>query len=121
VRRRVSDWVLVARVSTTVAEHWNVGRLVDGPRPAATRGRGRPDQPLVPGWVVVSTAVVAPPKHKQNPGTVRERAKRAKAHAQHRAHQQGRKTQPPRATAQRYAQTWVRFTTAPTAGQAVAE
>jgi hypothetical protein len=84
-------------------------------------GRGRPDQPLVPGWVVVSTAVVAPPKHKQNPGTVRERAKRAKAHAQHRAHKQGRKTKPPSATAQRYAQSWVLFTTAPTVGQAVAE
>jgi hypothetical protein len=82
-------------------------------------GRGRPDQPLVPGWVVVSAAVVAPPKHKQNPGTARERAKRA--HAQHRAHKQGCKTKPPSATAQRYAQTWVLFTTAPTVGQAVAE
>src|SRR2546426_12055911 len=82
-------------------------------------GRGQPDQPLVPGWVVVSAAVVAPPKHKQNPGTVRERARRAKAHAQHRAHKQGRKTTPPSATAQRYAQTWVLFTTAPTVAQAV--
>ena len=51
--------------------------------------------------------VAAPPKHKQNPGTARERAKRAKAHAQHRAHKQGRKTTPPSAVAQRYAQTWV--------------
>ena len=76
---------------------------------------------MVPGWVVVSTAVVAPPKHKQNPGTARERAQRAKAHAQHRAHKQGRKTKPPSATAQRYAQTWVLFTTAPTVSQAVAE
>jgi hypothetical protein len=84
-------------------------------------GRGRPDQPLVPGWVVVSTAVVAPPKHQQHPGTVRERAKRAKAHAQHRAHQQGRKTTPLSAPAQRYAQSWVLCTTAPTVGQAVAE
>jgi len=93
---------------------------MDGQRTVATMGRGRPDQPLVPGWVVVSAAVVAPPKHKQNPGTVRERAKRAKAHAQHRAHKQGRKTKPPSATAQRYAPTWVLFTTAPTVGQAVA-
>jgi len=84
-------------------------------------GRGRSDQPLVPGWIVVSAALAAPPKHKQNPGTVRERAKRAKAHAQHQAHKQGRKTNPPSAVAQRYAQTWVLFTTAPTVTQAVAE
>jgi Transposase DDE domain len=121
VRLRLSDWVMVARVYATIAEHLVAGRLVDGPRTAATMGRGRPAQPLVPGWVVVSAAVVAPPKHKQNPGTVRERAKRAKAHAQHRAHKQGRKTKPPSATAQRYAQTWVLFTTAPTVEQAVAE
>ena len=121
VRLRLSDWVMVARVYTTVAEHLRAGRLMDGQRTVATRGRGRPDQPLVPGWVVVSTAVVAPPKPKQNPGTVRERAQRAKAHAQHRAHKQGRKTKAPSATAQRYAQTWVLFTTAPTVGQAVTE
>jgi Transposase DDE domain len=121
VRLRLSDWVMVARVYTTVAAHLVAGRLVDGQRTAATMGRGRPDQPLVPGWVVVSTAVVAPPKHKQNPGTVRERAKRAKAHAHHRAHKQGRKTKPPSATAQRYGQTWVLFTTAPTVAQAAAE
>jgi len=60
------------------------------------------------------------PKPKQNPGTARERAKRAKAHAQHRAHKQGRQTKPPRTTAQRSAQTWGLFTTAPTVGQAVA-
>jgi hypothetical protein len=75
----------------------------------------------VPGWVVVSAAVAAPPRHKQNPGTARERAKRAKAHAQHRAHQRGRTTTPPSPTVQRYAQTWVLFTTAPTVAQAVAE
>jgi hypothetical protein len=84
-------------------------------------GCRRPAQPLVRGWVVVSAAVAALPKHKQNPGTARERAKRAKAHAQHRTHKQGRKTKPPSATAQRYAQTWVLFTTAPTVVQAVAE
>jgi IS1 transposase len=38
---------------------------------------------LVAGWVVVSAAVALPPKHKQNLGTVRERAKRTKVHAQH--------------------------------------
>jgi hypothetical protein len=61
------------------------------------------------------------PKHKQNPGTLRERAKRATAHAQHRAHKQGRKTTPPSAAVQRYAQTWVLFSTASTVAQAVAE
>ena len=121
VRLRLSDWVTVARVYATVAEHLAARRLGDGQRTAATMGRGRPAQPLVPGWVVVSTAVVAPPKHKQNPGTVRERAQRAQAHAQHRTHKQGRKTKPPSATAQRYGQTWVLFTTAPTVVQAAAE
>jgi hypothetical protein len=121
VRLRLSDWVTVAGVYAMVAAHLEAGRLVDGQRTAAAMGRGRPDQPLVPGWVVVSTAVAIPPKHKQNPGTVRERAKRAKAHAQHRAHKQGRKTPPPSVAAQRYAQTWILFTTAPTVAQAVAE
>src|SRR5215813_75078 len=121
IRLRLSDWVMVARVYATIAEHLAAGRLVEGQRTAATMGRGRPAQPLVPGWVVVSAAVVAPPKHKRNPGTVRERAKRAKAHAQHRAHKQGRKTKLPSVTAQRYAQTWVLFTTASTVAQAVAE
>jgi Transposase DDE domain len=121
VRLRLSDWVTVAGVYAMVAVHLEAGRLVDGQQTAAAMGRGRPDQPLVPGWVVVSAAVAAPPKHKQNPGTARERAKRAKAHAQHRAHKQGRTTKQPSATAQRYAQTWVLFTTAPTVAQAVAE
>ena len=118
VRLRLSDWVTVEGVYTTVAVHLEAGRLRVGQRTGATMGRGRSAQPLVPGWIVVSAALVVPPKHKQNPGTVRERAKRAKAHAQHRAHKQGRKTPPPSAVAQRYAQTWVLFTTAPTVAQA---
>jgi len=121
MRLRLSDWVTVAGVYAMVAVHLAAGRLMDGQRTAAAMGRGRSDQPLVPGWIVVSTAVATPPKHKQNPGTVRERAKRAKAHAQHRRHKQGRKTTPPSAVAQRYAQTWVLFTTASTVTQAVAE
>jgi hypothetical protein len=121
VRRRWRAWVTVAGVSTMVGEHGAAGRLVVGPRTAAVRGRGRPEQPLVPGWVVVSAAVAAPPRHKHNPGPARERATRAQAQAQHRAHKQGRKTKPPRAAAQRYAQTWVLCTTAPTLEQAVAE
>ncbi len=121
VRLRLSDWVTVRGVYATVATHLAAGRLVVGQRTAAAMGRGRPDQPLVLGWVVVSAAVADLPKYKQNPGTARERAKRARAHAQHRAHKLGRKTKPPSATAQRYAQTWVLFTTAPTVVQAVAE
>jgi hypothetical protein len=121
VRLRLSDWVTVAGVYTMVAAHLAAGRLRDGQRTAAVMGRGRSDQPLVPGWVVVSTAVAPVPRHKHNPGTLRERAKRAKAQAQHRRHKQGRKTPPPSATAQRYAQTWVLFTTAPTVTQAVVE
>jgi hypothetical protein len=121
VRLRLRDWVTVAGVYTMVVEHLDAGRLVAGPRTAAAMGRGGPEQPLVPGWVVVSAAVAAPPRHKQNPGTSREPAKRAQAQAQHRAHKQGRKTKPPSAAVQRYAQTWVLFTTAPTVGPAVAE
>jgi hypothetical protein len=121
VRLRLSDWVTVAGVYATVATHLAAGRLIDGQRTAAAIGCGRSAQPLVPGWVVVSTAVAPVPRHKHNPGTQRERAKRAKRHAQHRRHKQGRKTPPPSATAQRYAHTWVLFTTAPTVTQAVGE
>jgi hypothetical protein len=121
VRLRLSDWVTVGGVYATVAAHLEARRLMDGQWTAAVIGRGRSDQPLVPGAVVVSTVVAPPPPHKQNPGTACERAKRAKAHAQHRAHKQGRTTTPPSAVAQRYVQTWVLFTTAPTVGQAVTE
>lgn len=121
VRLRLSDWATVGGVYTTVADHLQGGRLGVGERTAAAMGRGQSDQPLVPGWVVVSAAVATPPPHKQNAGTAHERAMRAKAHAQHRAHKQGRKTKPPSAVAQRYAQTWVLFTTAPTVVQAVVE
>jgi Transposase DDE domain len=121
VRLRLSDWVTVAGVYAMVSAHLAAGRLVVGRRTAATIGRGTREQPLVPAAIVVSAAVVALPRHKQNPGTARERAKRAKQHAQHRRHKQGRKTSPPSAAAQRYAQTWVLFTTAPTVAQAVAE
>jgi hypothetical protein len=96
-------------------------RLVVRWRAAATIGRGTREQPLVPAAIVVRAAVVTPPRQKQNPGTARERAKRAQHHAQHRQHKPGRKTTPPSAAAQRYAQTWVLCTTAPTVAQAVAE
>lgn len=121
VRLRLSDWVTVAGVYATVADHLDTGRVRVGQRTAATIGRGRPDQPLVPGWVVVSQAVADLPRHKRNPGTARERAARAKRAAQHRRHKQGRKTKAPSAAVQRYAQTWVLLTTAPTVAQAVAE
>jgi hypothetical protein len=120
VRLRLSDWGTVAGVYAIVATHLEAGRLMDGQRTAAVMGRGQSDQALVPGGVVVSTVVPPVPRHKHNPGTRRERAQRAKAHAQHRRHKQGRQTSPPSATAQRYAHTWVLFTTAPTVAQAVA-
>jgi hypothetical protein len=121
VRLRLSDWVTVAGVSAMVSTHRVARRLVVGQRTAATIGRGTQPQPLVLGAIVVSAAGTAPPRHKQNPGTARERAQRAQQHAQHRQHQPGRKTSPPSAVAQRYAQTWVLCTTAPTVAQAVAE
>src|SRR5215471_6776377 len=121
VRVRLSDWVTVDRVYAPVSAHLVAGRLVVGQRMAATLGRGTVEQPLVPAAIVVSAAVMTPPRHKHNPGTARERAQRAKQHAQHRKHTHGRKTTPPSAAAQRYAQTWVLFTTAPTVGQAVTE
>jgi hypothetical protein len=121
VRLRLSDWVTVAGVYAKVADHLVAGRLRHGQRTAAMMGRGRPDQPWAPGWIVVSATVATLPRHKRNPGTLRERAKRAKAHLRHRTHKQGHKTKPPSATAQRYAQTWVLFTTAQTVRQAVCE
>lgn len=121
VRLRLRDWVTVAGVYAMVSAHLEAGRLVEGQRVAATMGRGTPAQPVVAGAIVVNAVVAPLPPHKQNPGTARERSKRAKAHAQHRKHKQGRKTKPPSATAQRYAQTWVLFTTAATVAQAVAE
>jgi hypothetical protein len=121
VRLRLSDWVTVDKVYATVSAHLTARRLVVGQRTAAMIGRGPVEQPLVPAAIVVSAAVVTPPRHKQNPGTVRERAHRAKQHAQHRQHKQGRKTKPPSAVAQRYAHPWVLFTTAATVAQAVAE
>ena len=117
-RVRLSDWVTGAGVYPTGAAHLEAGRLRVGPRTGATMGRGRSAQPWGPGWIVGSAALVVPPKHKQPPGTGRERAKRAKAQAQHRAHKQGRKTPPPRAVAQREAQPWGLCTTAPPVAQA---
>jgi Transposase DDE domain len=119
VRLRLSDWVTVGKVYAMVVDHLEAGRLGVERRTMATMGCGRPDQPRGPGWIVVSAAVAAPPPHKQNPGTLRERAARARRHAQHRQHKRGRKTTPPSAAVRRYAQTWVLFTTAPTVAQAV--
>jgi hypothetical protein len=121
IRLRLSDWVTVASVYAMVADHLEAGRLVDGQRTAAIIGRGQSDQSLMSSWVVVSTVVALPPTYKQNPGTIRERVKRAKVHAQHRAHKQGRKTTPTSAVAQRSAHTWLLFTVTSTAVQAAAE
>ena len=119
VRLRLSDWVTVAAVYAPVRDHLDAGRLLVGRRTPAAIGRGTRRQPLVPAAIVVSDAVATPPKHKQHPGTAKERAARAKAQAQHRKHKRGRKTTAPSASAQRYAQTWVLFTTAATVAQAV--
>ena len=121
IRLRLSEWRTVGGVYAPVAQHLEAGRLGVGRRTPARLGRGTPALPLVPAWVVVNAVPAALPKHKRNPGTARERAARAKAHAQHRAHKQGRKTKPPSAVARRYAQTWVLFTTAATVHQAVTE
>lgn len=121
LRLRLSDWVRIAGVYAKVLEHLAAGRLRVGQRTVATVGTGHPTQPLVRAWVVVSAAVVTPPRHKQNPGTHREQLARARRHARHRQHKRGRKTTPPSALAQRYAQTWVLFSTAPTKTQAVRE
>ena len=49
VRLRLSDWVTVRGVYATVANHLGARRLIDGQRTVAVMGRGRSDQPLVPG------------------------------------------------------------------------
>jgi len=48
VRLRLSDWLTVGGVYATVAQHLDAGRLAAGQRTAASIGRGRPGQPLVP-------------------------------------------------------------------------
>jgi DDE family transposase len=121
IRLRLSDWVRIAGVYAKVVEHLAAGRLRVGQRTVATVGNGHPTQPLVRGWVVVSAAVAPPPRHKRNPGTQREQLARARRHACHRQHKRGRKTTPPSTLAQRYAQTWILFSTAPTKTQAVRE
>ena len=86
VRLRLSARVTVRGVYDKVSEHVVAGRLRHGQRTAATIGRGQSGQPWVLGWVVVSATMATLPRHKRNPDTLRERAKRAKAHLQHRAH-----------------------------------
>ena len=98
------------------------GRLRVGHRAVATVGHGQPTQPLGRGWVVLSAAVAAPPRHKQNPGTQRERLLSAPGTTRviaNLSEDAGRL--PPARLAQRYAQTWVRFSTAPTKALAVRE
>jgi hypothetical protein len=103
------------------AAHGEAGRRMGGQRTTAALGRGRLAPPLGPGWGVVRAAVVVSPQPKQTPGTERERTKRAKAQAPHRARPSGRHPPPPRAPAQRSAQPWVWCTTAPTGAHAGAE
>lgn len=113
IRLRLSDWVEVDGIYATVGDHLDAGRLRPGTRVAASIGRGTPTQPRVSAWVVVNETIPALPKHKQNPGTQRERQRRATARARHLC-RKGRKTAPPSERARRYAQTWVVFTTAAT-------
>jgi hypothetical protein len=120
VRLRLSDWVEVGDVDDLVRDHLEAGRLRPGERMPARIGRGTTDQPRVDAWIVVNAPPPTPPKHKQNPGTPRERDGRAKAHAKHLA-QKGRKSRPPSALAKKYAQTWVVFTTAASVEAAVAQ
>jgi hypothetical protein len=120
VRLRLSDWLTVAGVYAPVREHLEAGRLGPGRRSPASVGRGTTALPLTPAWAVVHAGPAAPPKHKRNPGTAAERARRATAAARHRRHKRGRRTEAPSAAAQRYAQTWVLFTTAASVAQAVA-
>lgn len=118
VRLRLSDWVAVAGMYALIRDHLEAGRLCPGERVPARLGRGTKDQPTVEAWIVVNTQTPTLPRHKQNPGTQREREARAKAHAKHLA-QKGRKSKPPSDLAKKYAQTWVLFTTAPSVPEAV--
>ncbi|HVA89132.1 MAG TPA: transposase [Chloroflexota bacterium] len=120
VRLRLSDWVEVDGVYAMVRDHLETGRLRAGERIRARMGRGTHSQPFVDAWIVANNVIATPPTHKQNVGTQREREARAKAHAKHLA-QKGRKSRPPSTLAQKYAQTWVLFTTAAAVETAVAQ
>jgi hypothetical protein len=121
IRLRLRDWGRGGGVYAKVLDPLAAGRLRVGQRTAATVGQGQPTAPPGRGWVGVSAAVATLPRHQQNPGPHRARLVRARRHARHRQHKHGRKTAPPSARAQRYAQTWGLFTTAPTKTQAVRE
>jgi hypothetical protein len=118
LRLRLCDWVEVAGVYAMVSAHLEAGRLKPGERVEATIGTGRPDQPKTTAWLVVNEVIPEPPPHKRNPGTLRERARRAKAQARHLANK-GRKSRPRSERAKRYEHTWVLFTTAETVSEAV--
>jgi hypothetical protein len=68
--------------------------------------------------VVVNQTVAVLPKHKQNNGTQRERARRQKAKVRH-LENKGAKSKPPSEIARKYSQTWVLFTTAASVQAAV--
>jgi hypothetical protein len=118
VRLRLCDWVEVAGVYAMVREHLETGRLRAGERVQATVGSGGKEQPKTTAWLVVNEVVPEAPKHKRNPGTLREQARRAKAREHHLANK-GRKSRPRSEAAKRYAHTWVLFTTGETVAEAV--
>lgn len=118
LRLRLCDRVEVAGVYAMVREHLEAGRIKPGERMAAKIGSGGREQPQTKAWLVVNEVQPAPPKHKCNPGTERERARRGKKREQH-LQNKGRKSRPRSEIAKRYANTWVLFTTAPTVAEAV--
>jgi hypothetical protein len=100
VRRRLNDGAEVAGLYGMVVDHREAGRLVVGQRVVATLGTGAPSQPRVTASLVVSEIRPLPPLPKRNPGTTRERARRATERTKHLA-QKGRKSKPPSARAPR--------------------
>ncbi len=120
IRLRLSDWIEVSGVYSMVRDHLEGGRLKAGERVEAILGPKSEPEARIRAWVAVNDELSAPPKHKRNPGTERERAARATKRAQHLANK-GRKSSPPSEAAKRYAQTWVLFTNAQTLAEAVAE
>jgi len=120
VRLRLSDWLLVGGVYSTVLEHLEAGRLRVGERIEAVIGNGTPRKPHIKGWAVVNEEIAPLPKHKRNAGTERERAHRAAKRALREEHK-GRNRSVRSQAAKKYNHTWVLFTTAATLELAVAQ
>lgn len=118
IRLRLISWVEIKGVYAQVKDHLETGRVRPGERVRATLGSGRKGQPRTKAWIVVSEAVAALPKHKQNKGSRREQQRRRTAKARHLANK-GANTKPPSEVAKKYSQTWILFTTADSVQAAV--